>query len=245
MIEGFGQPGVFAVAVTDLQTGHTVGAGLDRVQPAGCITNLFVIIAALRDVDADRYPLSDVDAIIRQTIWASDASAAYSLYRVVGGGDVVAGVRVVSELMRTTLGMESSLIDHPPAFVADSIGVSDTNYVTARDVNHALAQLYRGEVLSAEVTAYLLEAMTHVKPGLNYLTAVVPPPAVVSHKNGFFWDTAGYVDNDTSILRFGPDLQHGYALTFLSAAVPVKYADIPLGQQLVLEAWSYFAAAYD
>ncbi|MBE0609344.1 MAG: hypothetical protein IH609_08185, partial [Dehalococcoidia bacterium] len=81
--------------------------------------------------------------------------------------------------------------------------------------------------------------------GLNYLTAVVPAPAVVSHKNGFFWDPEGWVDNDTSIVRFGPELEYAYALTFLSEAVPTLYADIPLGQQLVRETWDYFQASYD
>lgn len=237
-------PGRFAVAVTDLQTGETIGVGLDRVQLSGCVMNLFAIIAALRDVDAGRYPLSDVDATIRQTIWASDATAARSLFRQVGQGDVVEGVRVVSRLL-DSLHMSSSSIDHPPAFPEDSIGTGANNLVTARDMNRALGLVQSGEVLSPQLTAYLLGAMTHVKPGLNYLTAVVPAPAVVSHKNGFFWDPEGWVDNDTSIVRFGPELEYAYALTFLSEAVPTLYADIPLGQQLVRETWDYFQASYD
>ncbi len=239
------QAGRFAVAVTDLQTGETIGVGLDRVQLSGCVTNLFAIIAALRDVDAGRYPLSDVDADIRQTIWASDATTARKLYRKVGGGNVVEGVRTVSALLHETLQMSSSIIDHPPAFPDDAIGAGPNNLVTARDVNHALSLVYSGDVLSAELTSYLLEAMTQVKPGLNYLTGVVAPPGLVSHKNGFFWDPEGWVDNDTSIVRFGPALEHAYALTFLSEAVPTLYADIPLGQKLVLETWEYFRSAYE
>jgi beta-lactamase class A len=243
LVDGSGIPGQFAVAVTDLESGQTVGVGLDRPQAAGCIMNLFAIVAVLQDVDAGRYPLESVDATIRQTIWASDATAARELYRAAGGGDVVEGVRVVARLLQQ-LGMTSSVIDHPPAFPDESIGVQPDNIVTARDVNTALAHLYRGDVLSPSLTEYLIEAMTHVKPGLNYLTAIVPPPAVVSHKNGFFWQPDGFVDNDASIVRFGPSLEYGYALTFLSQGVQPMYADIPLGQQLVLEAWDYFASAY-
>lgn len=237
-------PGRFAVAVTDLQTGQTIGVGLDRIQLSGCVMNLFAIVAALRDVDAGLYSLDTVDATIRQTIWASDATAARELYRAAGGGDVVRGVEAVADLL-ALLQMTSSNVDHPPAFPAESIGTGPNNLLTARDVNRALALIYSGAVLSPQLTGYLLEAMTHVKPGLNYLTAVVPAPAVVSHKNGFFWDPEGWVDNDTSIVRFGPDPGYAYALTFLSEAVPTLYADIPLGQQLVLETWEHFRDTYE
>ncbi len=235
--------GRFAVAVTDLQTNETVGVGLDRRQLAGCLANLFAIVAALRDVDAGFTPLENVDATIRQTIWASDAAAARILYESVGRGDTVAGVLRVAALY-DQLGMLSSVLDHPPAFPELSLWVSNDNFVTARELNHALAVLYSGGLLSPALTDYLLEAMRGVKPGLNYLTAVLPEPAVVSHKNGFFWTPEGWVDNDMAIVRFGEALEHGYSISFLSEAVPDLYADIPLGQAIVFEAWAYFSAAY-
>ena len=237
-------PGRFSVAVTDLQSGETVGVNIDRPQLAGCVMNLFAIVATLQAVDGGRIALVDVDATIRQTIWASDATAARELFRAAGGGDVVAGVAVVNALLKE-LGMTSSLVDHPPAFVHESIGINSDNWITSRDVNQALAQIYAGQVLSADLTAYLLEAMTHVKPGLNYLTAIVNGPALVSHKNGFLWTSEGFVDKDAAIVRFGPNLEHAYAITFLSEAVPVKYADIPTGQALVREVWEYFDETYD
>ncbi|MCC6387435.1 MAG: serine hydrolase [Dehalococcoidia bacterium] len=236
--------GRFAVAVTDLQTGETIGVGLDRPQLAGCVMNFFAIVAALRAVDAGQLALADVDATIRQTLWASDATAARLLYRATGGGDILAGVHAVNALLQE-LGMTSSLVDHPPAFPNESIGIDPDNWLTARDVNRGLARFYAGEVLSAGLTSYLLEAMTQVKPGLNYLTAIMAGPAVVSHKNGFLWVPEGYVDNDAAIVRFGPNLEHAYAITFLSEAVPVKYADIPTGQALVRETWDYFRDSYD
>src|SRR5690606_37358290 len=39
IIAGAGTPGRFAVAVTDLQTGDTIGVGLDRPQLAACVMN--------------------------------------------------------------------------------------------------------------------------------------------------------------------------------------------------------------
>ncbi|MBE0611668.1 MAG: hypothetical protein IH609_19965 [Dehalococcoidia bacterium] len=66
----------------------------------------------------------------------------------------------------------------------------------------------------------------------------------MSHKNGFvpLWD--GYVDNDVAIVRFGPDRQHAYAVSFFSERVPVQYADIPLAQLLVRMTWEHFSMAY-
>jgi hypothetical protein len=153
-------------------------------------------------------------------------------------------VRAVNALLQE-LGMTSSRVDHPPAFPHESIGIDADNWLTARDVNRGLAAFYAGEVLSAELTSYLIEAMTQVKPGLNYLTAIIAGPAVVSHKNGFVWVPEGYVDNDAAVVRFGPSLEYAYAITFLSEGVPVKYADIPTGQALVIETWEYFRTAYD
>ena len=47
-----------------------------------------------------------------------------------------------------------------------------------------------------------------------------------------------------AIVRFGEALDYGYAISFLSGAVPDLYADIPLGQAFVFEAWAYFSGTY-
>ncbi len=206
--------------------------------------NLFAISPALRDVQAGFYPLGDVDALIRRTIFASDAVTGRALYAKLGGGDVVAGVGRVRELQREVIGMQSTSLDHPPAFPEESLGLSANNVITADDVDLALSALYHGQLLGPMLTAWLIDAMIGVKPGLNYLTAALPPEATVSHKNGFvpLWD--GYVDNDVAIVRFGPRLQYAYAVSFFSERVPVQYADIPLAQLLVRTTWEHFSATY-
>ncbi|MGH2609140.1 MAG: serine hydrolase [Tepidiformaceae bacterium] len=242
-VDSYWVDGNFAVAVTDLQTGHTVSVYGDRQQVAGCIWNLPVIIRTLRDVQEGRYPLSDVEATIRQTLWASDASSALRLYGIVGEGDHAAGVQRVLDMARN-LGLTASVIDHPPAFVEYSLGISEPNLVTAEEVNLVLEALYEERLLDAEWTAWLLDAMTRVKPGLNYLTAY-GTGGVVSHKNGFLPNGSTWVDNDAGIVRFERgDHEYAYAITFLSEEVDTKYADIPLGQQLSKMAWEHFDAAY-
>lgn len=242
-IEGYWVGGTYAVAVTDLQTGATVGANLDRRQLSGCIMNLYILLVALRDVDAGAYDLATVDSLIRATVWSSNAETAHRLYQVAGMGDATVGVRKVAALHRE-LGYELTLIDHPPAFGDDTVGVDSDNWVTAREVNQALAALYAGELLSAELTAYLLDVMADVKPGLNYLTAY-GNGGITSHKNGFFPYSGGYVDNDAGIVRFERGgRQYAYAISFYSDGVPTKYGDIVLGQQLMALAWDYFDATY-
>jgi len=243
-VDAYRSEGEFAVALTDLQTGNAVGANADRYQLSGCVMNFFVILQAVIDAQDGRYPLETVDDLVRATIWSSNATTARELYRIVGDGDATSGVARVSALLKG-LGLSEVIIDHPPAFPGDSLGVDLNNWITAAAVNRALVQLYRGEILDEEHTAYLLEAMTGVKAGLNYLVAYTPGEAVVSHKNGFFYGSNGYVDNDAGIVTFRRNgVTYAYALTLLSQGVPVKYDDIPLANQVSTLAWNYFTAAY-
>lgn len=242
-IDGYWSAGNFSAAVTDLQTGQTAGAYMDQRQLPGCVMNLYVIIVVLQEVDAGAYALEAVDSLIRATIWSSNAQTAFELYKVVGGGDPTVGVRKVAAL-HEQLGFELTAIDHPPAFGDDTIGVSADNWMTAGEINEALAALYHGELLSPALTTYLLDAMVEVKPGLNYLTAY-GNGGVTSHKNGFFPYSGGYVDNDAGIVRFERGgREYAYAVSFFSDGVPSKYADIVLGQQLTALAWAYFDATY-
>jgi hypothetical protein len=93
---------------------------------------------------------------------------------------------------------------------------------------------------------YLLEKMTKVKPGLQYLIpAGVGENARVSHKNGFTWMPGGWVDNDIGIVVFdtsaGP---RAYAIAFYSQDIAWEYADVPLGQEVSGLVWQYFATKY-
>lgn len=242
-IEAYWSPGNYAVAVTDLQTGETVDVNGDRLQLSGCVINLFALIQALHDVWLVRYPLDAVDGLIAATIWSSNAQTARELYGVIGDGDVTAGVRRVEEYARAGLRLPDVILDHPPAF-EDSIGISPDNWVTANAMNRALAALWdHGAIPEASWRDVLLDHMTRVKPGLNYLTAVVPE--VVSHKNGFMWTSIGYVDNDVAIVRLQRgDAEYAYAFSFLSEGVEDEYADIPLGQQLAFLAYEVMSARY-
>ena len=69
----------------------------------------------MRDLEAGRYPESDVGRFIAQTVWASDPGTGHYLLRVTGGGDGRAGLWKINDLLLNKLGLKSALYDHPPA----------------------------------------------------------------------------------------------------------------------------------
>ena len=242
-IEEYWVGGNYAFVVTDLQTGETVGFRGTTPQMSGCVMNLFVLYQVARDLEAGRYALDEVDALMRATPWSSNAVTAWELFRIAGDGVALDGVRRVAALI-SDLGLEDVLLDHPPGYHADSLGLDYNNWVTAESTNLALAALWNGEVVGDEYREYLLEILSDVKPGLNYLTAAVPE-GIVSHKNGFFYGDTGYVDNDVGIVRLERDgTEYAYAVSFLAEEVPTKYGDVVLGQQLGTMAYEVMAARY-
>jgi beta-lactamase class A len=243
-VESYGVTGVYAAAVTDLQTGETVGVRGDERQLSGCSVNLFLLMQVARDVAEKRYPLETVDGLIRATTWSSNATTARDLYVIAGDGDGKEGVKRVRAFI-DSLGLDGDvLVDHPPAFHEFSLDIDFNNYITAEAMNRAVMALWQGEIVDDGTLDYLLEVLNGVKPGLNYLTAVVPE-GTVSHKNGFFVASNGYVDNDVGIIRLqrGEEV-YAYAFTFLSQQVPIKYGDVTLGQQLGALAYDVMAKRY-
>jgi hypothetical protein len=242
--------GNFAVAVTDLQTGETVHVnGDDTERIPGCAMNFFVLLSVVQDLQAGLYPESDVGSFIARTIWASDPGTAHYLLRVTGGGDSYAGLWKINDLLRNKLGLTSALYDHPPAADAPTLlpGGWQANRITPLDFNRALTKLYRGELLGPGWNGYLLEKMSHVKPGLSHLipAGVTDPAAMVSHKNGFIDYIPYYVDNDVGLVIFKRGgKQYAYVLTFWSQDNPWVLSDVALGQTVSRLVWEHFSSVY-
>jgi hypothetical protein len=243
-ITRFEVPGRYAVAVTDLQTGDTIAVNGERPQRSGCSINLYVLLLVTLDLQDGRYPVEQVDEIMSTTTWSSDAEAAHELYSIAGDGNPVAGVRRTQDLIES-LGMTDSSIDHPPLFSDVSLGDGAGNLITAKDANRSLLSIWQGDLLRPRWRDFLLAKLATVKPGLNYILGTAPI-AVVSHKNGFFEDEDGFVDNDLGIVRlsFSDGSEAVFAMSFLSEAVTTKYSEVPLAQELVKLAAAYFREAY-
>ena len=232
-----------AVAVTDLQTGESIDIKGDDPRLPGCTINLFVLMRVVMDLQEGRYPESLVGDLIARTIYSSNPITARDLLLISGGGNLAAALSSINDLMRL-LGLEASLYDHPPAYPQETLWGS-INVLTANEVNRALAALWEGRVVGPEWRDYLLRKLTGVKPGLQYLIPAGVSNAAVSHKNGFFVATGGWIDNDAGIVTFqrGGNV-YAYAISFFTQDVPSKYADIPLGQAVSRLVWQYFDSRY-
>jgi hypothetical protein len=232
-----------AVAVTDLQTGESVHVNGDAPHLGGCTTNLLALLRTVMDLQEGRYPESWAGDLISSTIWSSNPITARELLLIARGGDLWAAIAEVNTAMQF-LGMKSSYYDHPPAFPHEST-LGRSNFLTANDMNRALSGLWHGHALSPPWRDYLLDKMTRVKPGLQYLIPAGVGSAVVSHKNGFLVVPGGWVDNDSGIVTFQRGGRtYAYAITFLAQGVPAEYADIPVGQAVSSLAWEYFSSRY-
>ena len=237
-------PGEFGFAVTDIQVGETVGVNVDRHHLTGCTINYFVLLQSTIDAQNGRVEESAVGDLISATIRTSNPVTAHELYTIAGDGDVMAGIERVAVLI-DELTDDGAVFDHPPLYADDSRGIDRNNYITPAAINEALRATYAGGILEDEWRDYLLEKMTEVKDGLNYLLAV-EPDVPVSHKNGFFPTESGkWIDNDVGIVRFEQNgEERAYAVSFFSQWVPEKYDDVRLGQQLSTATWQFFQERY-
>ena len=125
--------------------------------------------------------------------------------------------------------------------------VIPNNEISPLDMNRLLAALWRGEILTPEWTEYLLDRLTGVSSGLQYLIgASGGGSAVVSHKNGYYWTPNGHTDNDAGIVRFYVGgVEHAYAVSYYAAHLKAEFADIVIGQKLMRLVWNYFQDRYD
>jgi beta-lactamase class A len=241
-----------AVSVTDLQSGQTIHIQGDDVRIPGCTINFFVLLSVIRDVDQGLYPLSEVDALIHETIRGSNATTARALVIRTGMGDIYRGVEKVNALIGE-LGLQKeepkALFHHPPAYYWESLnGQFTDNVLTANQMNRILAKLYHGNLLSPEMTNYFLDKLTVVKLGLNYLipAGVDHDIARVSHKNGFlYYPASGWVDNDIGIVIFEKNgVRYAYAISLYMEEVPTKYENVWAGQRISRQIWNYFDELY-
>jgi hypothetical protein len=167
---------------------------------------------------------------------------------------VVAASRTAGGLWRMLLGFDPYTLQLPAAAESASIGaeVADEplavpdNIISPIDMNRVLSALWHNQILSPEWTAYLLERMTRVSPGLQYLVGSSGGGlAVVSHKNGYFWTPNGYTDNDVGIVRFKVGgTEHAYAVSYYASNLRGELADAAFAQRLMGVIWNYFQQRY-
>lgn len=82
---------------------------------------------------------------------------------------------------------------------------------TPEDMVRLLEKLWRGELLSQESTALLLDIMTRCQTGENRIKGLLPPGTVVAHKTG----TIGGTTNDVGIITLPDGAGHVAVAVFV------------------------------
>ncbi len=235
-----GWDGKLAIGITDIQTGQSISInGAERLSAASTI-KIFVDMVIAQDVDAGRYPESDVEDLVRAMMGRSDNAATRELLSRAGGGNVGDGVRRVNELM-VGLGAAESAMTGPPGY-PESYTPDDDNYLTADDLNLMLGKLYRGEALSSSATAFVLSSMALPEDWQNQsLGAPLPSSVQFLHKPGWLddaWNDAGIVVFD----RLGE--KSAYVISYLSNDVGVWQQAFDRGATVSEMVWRFFDTAY-
>jgi beta-lactamase family protein len=127
----------------------------------------------------------------------------------------------------------------------DGVVVPD-NVISPLDMNKALAALWHQQVLNPEWTAYLLDRMQGVSPGLQYILGYARGSgAVVSHKNGYYWTPQGWTDNDVGIVSFSAGGNtYAYAVSYYAANLGSELGDVGIAQKLMRIVWDHFQQQY-
>ncbi len=224
-----GDKGRIGVAAIDLTSGDQILVLGDQLFPMASTSKIAVAATYLEMVEQGRYSLTSEFPLlipIRSAKFSSPAApvrkgqymTAIDLIEIMITRSsnpatdallaAVGGTAPVNDWMRRH-GMEEFSINRDIATLVRDDGEYDPatwidprDSATPRTMARLLEGLYRGEFLSAESRAVILEAMSRTRTGKRRIKANMPEDAVVSHKTGSLNNTS----SDIGIIE-GPDGQ--------------------------------------
>jgi|GEM_PF-1950610 len=233
--------GDVAICVADLQTNEQICVNGDALHSTGCTINMFSLFVAMEEFITGRANAEDWAYWIKIGIGHSSPPQVAVFVRGIKG-TLEEGARRADELMQSW-GMKDSAFGYVPGYPGQDWR---PNILTARETNMILAKLYRGELFSPEWTAYAIDRLLDIKPGLNYvLPLFLPPQARVAHKIGYYQGWNGWVYNDVGIVMMGQgEEQTAYVISYLSQVMPTEYAAYIFGAQLSKIVYDWFDQRY-
>ncbi|UCH86211.1 MAG: serine hydrolase [Dehalococcoidia bacterium] len=233
--------GDVAICVADLQTNEQICVNGDALHSTGCTLNMFTLFMVMEEFIAGRARAEDWAYWIKIGIGHSSPPQVAVFVRGIKGS-LEEGTRRADELMRSW-GMKESVYGYVPGYPGQDWR---PNILTASETNMILAKLYREELFSPEWTAYAIDRLLDIKPGLNYVLPLFLPAGVrVAHKIGYFQGWNGWVYNDVGIVMMTRgDRQIAYAISYLSQLMPTEYAAYIFGAELSKAVYDWFDQRY-
>lgn len=175
---------------TDEMAAATWNLPEDGKMVSASIIKLFVMGAVYERIEAGTLRLEDVESDLFSMITVSDNEAANRLTRLLGGGDGAAGMQAVNEFAAA---LGCTHVQHNRLMLEWN---GTENYVSTRDCALLLRLIYRGECVSAEASAQMLELLK-AQTVNDRLPAGLPEDAVCAHKTG---DLSGLCCADVGIV---------------------------------------------
>jgi YVTN family beta-propeller protein len=233
--------GDVAICVADLQTNEQVCVNGDALHSTGCTLNMFSLFLAVEEFEAGRARPEDWAYWIKIGIGHSSPPQVAVFVQGIKGS-LEEGAKRANELMQGW-GMKDSVFGYVPGYPGQDWR---PNILTASETNMILAKLYRGELFSPEWTAYAIDRLLDIKPGLNYVLPLFLPAQVrVAHKIGYFQGWNGWVYNDVGIVMMTQgDKQTAYAISYLSQLMPTEYVGYITGAELSKVVYDWFDQRY-
>lgn len=238
-------PGEHAVSVLDIATGRMISVNGERPQLAACTIKIPVLVAVAQDLEAGRYRMEDVDALVRSAMGPSNTWPARELLRISGGDDVGAGVHRANAIM-AQLGAQRSLLTHAPGYYWEEYGYAAShgvvnNLLTSDDLVRMLAAIYEREAVSPLVGDYVLWSMGLAPAWMNKsLGAPLPAGVELYHKVGQLYGPFN-TWNDAGIIVYERDGERrAYAIAYLGSYDAGWQASYSHAQQVSARVWQYF-----
>lgn len=229
--------GRVGAAMTLIETGRQVGWRTDERFPAQSVYKLPIAIAALAEAERRKQPLdAPVEVIAADLVpgpYPSPVRAAYQqgrrrfpLRELVHQAIAVSDNTASDALLRLA-GGPAAVNAHMHAIGLTGITVAtpirhfepEQNTATPRAVMTLLVRLHRGQGVSAESRAVILEAMRACTTSPGRLKGLLPKGAVVAHKTGTSGTYGGVTlaTNDVGLITL-PDGRHVAIAVFLKNA---------------------------
>ncbi|RSX51985.1 serine hydrolase [Bifidobacterium callimiconis] len=203
-----GYSGTWSLYVEDLTTGASISIN-DHRQPSASVIKLYVMLAVYDQIAQGKLTeTADIDTLLTQMITVSSNQATNTLVKTLGGGDAQAGFMIVNDTAKANGFTETAMND----LLYDS-GTHDSSLkqTSANDAGAFMAKVYRGQLVSADTSAKMLDLLLG-QTRRTKIPAGVPDGTKVANKTGEIPGT----ENDAAIV-YGT--KGDYVITVMSEDV--------------------------